>query len=286
MCNVETYNVDDLDCSNYCGTVDEECNSTFVDASCSDVGCGVSGVPTCTNLCRLNYTSCPYEDSKISFELNLQTDNKGSETSWEIRDGSSQIIQSTAYRNNASIEEFYCLNKESCYTFELLDTGGDGICCSETDILGNYTVSVNGSVLPDTNPNFGSSIIHEFGSCSTSEPSLSASPSTKPAARAPSPKPSPKPSSLPTSISSTIPSLNPSSKPSSLPTSIFSTVPSLNPSNRPSANPTPYPQIAVIEEFVDILGLSIEFEDECSIEFIECNDQDEITSILLGKFSF
>ena len=62
MCDLQSFQLEDsnsLNCSNYCGTVDEECNSTSVgDAQCVDVGCSGPGKPTCTSLCRLDYSSC------------------------------------------------------------------------------------------------------------------------------------------------------------------------------------------------------------------------------------
>ena len=236
MCDLKVYEADDLDCSNYCGTVDEECNSTFMNASCFDVGCTIDSAPQCTNLCRLNYSSCfPFDVSEMAFELNLQTDYKGWETSWEIRDDSKQIIQSTEYRNNASINEFYCLNRSACYTFELSDLGGDGLCCSEDNISGKYSILIDGSKIPNVDPTFGSSITHEFGgTCKSS------SPSNKPSI-------------------STSPSLSPTS--------------TMKPSI--TMSPTPDIQNVIVREFYENLGIVFDpTGNVCNYDGISCDEED------------
>ena len=209
LCDLKVYNVDGLDCANYCGTVDEECNNTFINASCSDVGCGGSGKPQCTNLCRLNYTKCLAGGNEISFQLDLKTDDKGWETSWTIDNDFNEILQSGPYRNNASITEYYCMEKRSCYTFELSDIGGDGICCGANDVLGSYTVTIDASITPDVNFSFGSEISYEFGTCNEK---FSNHPSNKPSQ---SINPSNMPTPSPSSKSSIVPSLsiNPSRQP-------------------------------------------------------------------------
>ena len=77
------------------------------DAQCVDVGCSGPGKPTFTSLCRLDYSSCSAGVDEMSFELQLQTDNKGRKTTWKINDDSDIVWQSeTPYRNFASIVEY------------------------------------------------------------------------------------------------------------------------------------------------------------------------------------
>lgn len=79
FCDLKEYVIDEnenLDCSNYCGTHYEECNSTYIgSASCSDVGCGGGGRPSCTNQCTLDYTECLPSVDELSFQFEMKTDN-------------------------------------------------------------------------------------------------------------------------------------------------------------------------------------------------------------------
>lgn len=77
--------------------------------------------------------------------LSLTTDNYGSETSWNITNASgTEVASGNGYGNNQSYSEAVCLNDGS-YTFTILDSYGDGICCSTGS--GSYSLSVDGSVV-------------------------------------------------------------------------------------------------------------------------------------------
>ena len=76
-------------------------------------------------------------------ELELTTDNYGSETSWQITDSSSQTVASgSSYTSNTTSNEAICLD-DGDYTFIITDAYGDGICCSYG--YGSYNLTVNGS---------------------------------------------------------------------------------------------------------------------------------------------
>ena len=140
MCDLQTYIFPEnstINCSNYCGTVDEECNgSDLRKASCADIYCEGSGTPTCIDLCRLDYSSCNADDDQISFMLDLKTDDKGWETSWQILDNFNEPIcqsddcgkkcESEDHRNNATIREYRCM-RTGCYKLILKDDRGNGI---------------------------------------------------------------------------------------------------------------------------------------------------------------
>lgn len=178
MCDLYTWTMDNktgVDCRDYCGTVDEECNSTTVnDATCSDVGClgsGVSAAPNCTQFCRLDYSTCLASSNETTVQLDISTDSKGYETNWTITKQINDTFSMTVlqleetYRNDATNLEFYCIEEEACYTFELTDIGGDGICCGiDNDDAGSYIFQVNGMSVTSNNT-FGSSISYEFGTC-------------------------------------------------------------------------------------------------------------------------
>ncbi len=71
-------------------------------------------------------------------EVNILTDNYGSETTWEITDASSNVVASGGgYADGGSTlyNELACL-ADGCYTFTIYDAYGDGICCQFGN--GNY----------------------------------------------------------------------------------------------------------------------------------------------------
>lgn len=84
-------------------------------------------------------SSCP--DTGI--EIALLTDNYASETSWLVESATGQTVASgNGYTNNTQYTEQVCLAAGS-YVFTLLDSYGDGICCSYGN--GSYAVTSAGS---------------------------------------------------------------------------------------------------------------------------------------------
>jgi len=250
-----------LDCSNYCGTVDEECNSESLrGATCLDVGCSEFGIPQCTSNCRLDFSTCDVSDGKISFRFDLQTVDRAHETRWEIRDDSTSLWSyDGSYRNyDAFITEFRCL-REGCYIFELFDEGNDGICCGTDGLkFGNYSVFINEEPITDTQPNFGSSTTHNIGNC-TLLPL----------------KPTEMPSQLPSSMPSQILSENPSNIPSEYASQIPSKELSLHPSQKPSSIPSMIPT-----EDMDPIYIASSYDSQCRPLFFRVSD-----NTWSGKFS-
>ncbi|MBL4593640.1 MAG: T9SS type A sorting domain-containing protein, partial [Flavobacteriales bacterium] len=72
-------------------------------------------------------------DNPVLATLNLTTDNYGTETSWAVRNLAGNIvIQGGGYQNVTGgelITESLCLI-DSCFTFILYDSFGDGFCCA------------------------------------------------------------------------------------------------------------------------------------------------------------
>jgi lysyl endopeptidase len=109
---------------------------------------------SCTNPNGINDENLTNDSSSINFNsnaqpifatLNLTTDNFGAETSWLIRDFfGNPIISGGGYQNTTGgelISENLCLY-DSCFTFVLNDSYGDGYCCSfgngEFQLLNNF----------------------------------------------------------------------------------------------------------------------------------------------------
>ena len=93
--------------------------------------------------------------------LTLLTDNFPHETTWSIRDASNNVVLSGGPygASNAVQTQSVCLIN-GCYTFNISDSYGDGICCAHGE--GNYTLTDElGSVLA-SGGNFQSSETSNF----------------------------------------------------------------------------------------------------------------------------
>jgi len=81
--------------------------------------------------------------------VDLTTDRFSSETGWTVKDSAGNLILSNPV---LAISQTYTTSKylplkDECYTFEITDSYGDGICC--TFGYGEYTVSLDGSIIKD-----------------------------------------------------------------------------------------------------------------------------------------
>jgi len=101
-------------------------------------------------------TASPTECNGNSFSLRLLTDSFGSEVNWSLtnEETNNEVLSGGPYENNALIEVDECINA-GCYEFEILDSFGDGICCSHDE--GYYTITVDGVVVEDSDGTYGSS---------------------------------------------------------------------------------------------------------------------------------
>ena len=87
------------------------------------------------NFCRLDYSTCTSSVTEIYFQFDLQTVSNAWELSWVIESDDDPLWTfDESYRNHdADIREVRCMDKGGCYSFELSDVGGDGICCGFND---------------------------------------------------------------------------------------------------------------------------------------------------------
>ncbi|WP_317933180.1 endonuclease [Halioxenophilus sp. WMMB6] len=79
-------------------------------------------------------------------ELVLLTDNYGSETSWQLLQGTTTLGTGSGYTANTLYNESFCLADNS-YTFVISDSYGDGICCSVGN--GSYRLTSNGITIAE-----------------------------------------------------------------------------------------------------------------------------------------
>ena len=90
-------------------------------------------------------SKCPAGENPLTVTVN--TDNYPSETSWELRTCSGALALSgsgyTSAGSTYSTSE--CVPDTSSYNFVIMDSWGDGICCSYG--LGSYTVELGGAIV-------------------------------------------------------------------------------------------------------------------------------------------
>lgn len=89
----------------------------------------------------------PCSSTQMQLEIDLTTDNYGEETSWTLKsdDGREQFAAGSGYNSNQNYRISKCLPKNKAFYFEIKDSYGDGICCSEGN--GKYILKKNGNVI-------------------------------------------------------------------------------------------------------------------------------------------
>lgn len=119
--------------------------------------------------------SCPSGCNGTEVTLSITFDNYPEETSWSItNDAGATIASGGTYGSSpdgSTLTENICL-VDDCYTFNITDVYGDGICCSYGS--GSYTLYNGGTVLA-SGGQFGSSEATDFciggGGADTTPPS-------------------------------------------------------------------------------------------------------------------
>ena len=77
---------------------------------------------------------------EVEVIVSITPDNYPNEISWNIKDASNVIVA-----NGLAAGATICLPDNVCYTFTILDSFGDGICCAYG--AGSYSVSLNGNTV-------------------------------------------------------------------------------------------------------------------------------------------
>ena len=258
-CVLPTHEVPTQECGgSTCDDGDACTLDTCVDDACASTPITCSDDNVCTlDSCDSN-AGCLYSpiEGSSSFELILETDNYGAETSWELFSShlSELVASGNGYASSSSftVQETICTHP--CFTFVIKDAWGDGMCCQYGN--GGYRILVDGLEIHNGGA-FGLQDTFEFcigrsepESDDTFEPSVSpstASPTTRPSSL-PSTSPTPLPSISPSAWPSQEHSSNPSSGPTQLPTksptivtsSPISTLPpTKSPTFQPSQVPSP-----------------------------------------------
>jgi hypothetical protein len=108
------------------------------------------------------------EVDQIAFQFNLQTDDYGYETSWDLVDGTTGLTvvsgAEATYGNNDDVSTQRCLNGDNCYTLTIYDSYGDGMCCGQNNP--GFEVRVDGQVIQNNQEFTSSIVIPGIGNCS------------------------------------------------------------------------------------------------------------------------
>lgn len=92
-----------------------------------------------------------------NYELTLQPDQYGSETTWEIKNGAGSVVASGGpYTdgNTTPIVVNVAVNPNDCYNLFMYDSYGDGMCCAYGN--GSYTLRNSSGAIVATGGSFGS----------------------------------------------------------------------------------------------------------------------------------
>lgn len=114
----------------------------------------------CWGMPELSAQNCTSSEAEVIVEI--MTDNFGYETSWNISDGSTVYASGgdvTSYAANTLYFDTLCVPNNSCMSFNIFDSFGDGICCSYGN--GYYNLYVDG-ILISTGGDFDNSAVANF----------------------------------------------------------------------------------------------------------------------------
>ncbi|MAU37602.1 MAG: hypothetical protein CMD14_09605, partial [Flavobacteriales bacterium] len=136
-------------CGSCSGGTDGNYNITYagaIVASSNVANFGSSETTYNIGTCLFPPSSCPNNDIEVIITIN--TDDYPNETSWFLMDeyggGLTNQPISSSYANTTLVWKF-CVPDTNCYTFTMLDSYGDGICCAWG--VGSYSVSYDGVVV-------------------------------------------------------------------------------------------------------------------------------------------
>ena len=131
---------------------------TVYDCDNEVLGCTDSSALNFNPAATLDNGTCTYPCSDVT--VTILTDNYPGETTWTVTDGSGTTVMSGGpYSTTATTyAETACL-EVGCYTLNVFDSFGDGICCAYG--VGSYTVNVDGTDVV-TGGEFGTSTTENF----------------------------------------------------------------------------------------------------------------------------
>ncbi len=101
-----------------------------------------------------------YETTQVNVQI--LTDDYGAETSWSLTNTANLVVASgSTYGNNITFNQTINLPIDGCYTFNMYDSAGDGICCNYG--VGNYSLTSSNNTIIVQGGAFGASESVTFG---------------------------------------------------------------------------------------------------------------------------
>lgn len=100
------------------------------------------------------------EDDESTVIISIHTDNWGYETSWQLVGADGTVyheVETNTYGNNSTYEQEVCVPANSCISFILEDSYGDGILNND-----GYVVTVDGEIIAMGGPDFSSEVLVNF----------------------------------------------------------------------------------------------------------------------------
>ena len=131
---------------------------TVYDCDNEVLGCTDSTAQNFNPAATLDNGTCTYPCSDVT--VTILTDNYPGETTWTVTNGSGTTVMSGGpySTSGTTFNETACL-EVGCYTLNVFDSYGDGICCAYG--IGSYTVTVDGTDVV-TGGEFGTSTTENF----------------------------------------------------------------------------------------------------------------------------
>jgi Pregnancy-associated plasma protein-A/Secretion system C-terminal sorting domain len=129
---------------------------------------GNTDLRNCNDATSLNFEIDPSYNSTSQVHLALTPDDFGSEITWEFRDSSNALLYSGGPYTNGDttvINESFNVVANECYTFTILDSQGDGICCGFG--TGSYELTTDDTIVIVSGGGYGVSEITNISTAST-----------------------------------------------------------------------------------------------------------------------
>ncbi len=151
-CNFDCNGCMDSAACNYDEFATQDDGSCLVNDDCAVCGGDNSTCGGCTDSQACNYNadatiddgSCIIGGTGVI--INILTDNYPAETTWSLNDVDGASVASGGPYGDAAttIQEVVCVG-DGCFTFTILDSFGDGLCCGYG--IGSYDLTVDGTVV-------------------------------------------------------------------------------------------------------------------------------------------
>ena len=180
----------------------------------------------------------------VIWTLQILTDGQGQDITWELRprDEDTVLVQGGPLEDSTIYTERYCLG-EGCYTFEIFDSYGDGLCCSMFG-PGAYALSLDGEEPFHVGSSYGFGEAITFGT----SPTACSDNTTPGPTPQPTPGPTPQPTPRPTPQPTPGPTPQPTPEPTPQPTPQPTPEPTPQPTPEPTPEPTPQPTLQPVVE--------------------------------------